>query len=161
MPWVSMPIKNPSEKEISRNLSEFKGKARFLVDENLGIRVTEALRREGWHVKDVSEAGLTGHSDQEVFAHAKYERRILLTNDEDFWDDEQYPLKGCPGIIFLPSTENVLSLSHALGWILEGYPGVYREAKVRISKDGITTFKDPTGSSRQRMMGLAREMWVD
>ena len=120
--------------------------------------VTEALRKEGLHVKDVIDAGLKGHSDPEVFACARRENRILVTNDEGFWDDDEYPLKGSPGVIIVPKKENVDSLGYALGWILDGYPGIYREAKFHISKDGITSCKDLAGSSRQRKNGRVREM---
>ena len=29
----------------------------------------------------------------------------MLTHDEDFWDDRQYPLHRCPGLIIIPRNE--------------------------------------------------------
>lgn len=162
MPWVPISINNPSEKDIDRYLNKLKGKARFLVDEQLAtMGVTETLRKAGLHAKDVIEAGLMGRGDEKVFAYAKRENLILLTNDDRFFrDDDLFPLKGSPGVIIVPK-ENVEHLLYSLKWILklERYPGVYREAKFRISKDGITSCKDLAGSSKLRKNG--REIWVD
>ena len=100
MPW--RPLKDPDPEESAAFLKAFRKKARFLVDESLGIGVTQYLRKAGWNVKDVSEVGLSGHSDEDVLAFAERDDRILLTHDEDFLDDRSFPPHRNPGVIILP-----------------------------------------------------------
>ena len=164
MPWIR-PEKE-SEEDMARFLRECRGGARFLVDESLGIGVTNALRREGWNAKDVLEVGLKGHSDEDIFAYAKREDRILLTHDDDFLDDKRYPLGRNPGIIVLPGGDgNVSALSRALGFISHRYPGFYRDAKVSISNDGTTIIKHLTDSgimiNKFKFPKHGLLMWID
>jgi predicted nuclease of predicted toxin-antitoxin system len=123
MSWIRPKVE--SEEDIDRYFNECKGRARFLIDESLGMRVTTALRDKGWNVKDVSEVGLNGHSDEDIFAYAKREDRILLTHDSDFLDDKRYPMGRNPGVIVLPGADgSVSALSRALGYIYPHYPFV-------------------------------------
>ena len=74
MPWRRMP-EAPRE-EVEAYAKQFRKKARFLVDESMGIKVAEVLRDQGWNVKYVAELGLEGHSDEDVFARAWADNRI-------------------------------------------------------------------------------------
>lgn len=166
MPWIRP--KEESNEDIDRYFKECKGKARFIIDECLGVEVTIALRNEGWNVKDVSEVGLKGHSDEDIFAYAKREDRILLTHDEDFLDNKRYPLCRNPGVIVLPGADgNGSALSHAFGHIHIRYPGFYKDAKVSISKDGTIIIKHLTEAGiitstfKIPKHGNDLQMWVD
>ena len=59
---------------------------RLLADEDSQSRILIRLLREAGHdVLTVNEAGLHTHGDQEVFARAQSEQRVLLTrNGKDF-----------------------------------------------------------------------------
>jgi hypothetical protein len=83
MSWK--PVPESTEADLADFARQEKRKARLLVDESLGIGTTEFLRGLGWNVKDVSEVGLSGHPDENVFNFAYKDDRILLTHDEDFW----------------------------------------------------------------------------
>jgi predicted nuclease of predicted toxin-antitoxin system len=166
MPWIRP--KEESNEDIDRYFKECKGKARFIIDECLGVEVTKALRKNDWNVKDVNEVRLKGHSDEDIFAYAKRECRILLTYDEDFLDDKRYPLPGNPGVIVLPGADgNVSALSHALGYIYHRYPGFYKETKVSISKDGTIIIKHltkegiATSRFRTHEHGNDLQMWIN
>lgn len=164
MPWIRP--KEESKEDMDRFFKDCRGRARFLVDESLGIGVTMALRREGWNVKDVSEVDLKGHSDEDVFEYAKRESRILLTHDEGFFDDKRYPLGRNPGVIVLPGAEgNELALLRALGLIYPRYPGFYEETKISVSEDGTMIIKRLTESgiitNKFRFPDHGLLMWVD
>jgi len=45
--------------------AEFKGKTRFLVDEDLGPEVAEYVRSKGFNALSVENAGLIGHSHED------------------------------------------------------------------------------------------------
>jgi predicted nuclease of predicted toxin-antitoxin system len=74
MKWK--PLEAPGELP-----EDFKRKTRFLIDEGLGPFVAEFLRRKGWNALFCGDFGLLGHSDEDVFACAWRERRILLNPD--------------------------------------------------------------------------------
>ena len=67
-------------------------KSRFFVDESLGSVTSAVLRHWGHNVKDVYEAGIDGQPDENVFQYARRDRRIVLTHDDDFWDNAMFPL---------------------------------------------------------------------
>ena len=56
---------------------------RFLADESCDYRIVKALRASGHDVAAIMEDG-RGALDQEVFARARHEKRILITEDKDF-----------------------------------------------------------------------------
>jgi predicted nuclease of predicted toxin-antitoxin system len=70
---------------------EHRGKARFIVDESAGVEVARVLQREGYNTKYVGELGLCGHSDEDVFAAACKDNRILVTHDADFLNNRRFP----------------------------------------------------------------------
>jgi len=161
-----------SRAEISATLQEYRKKSRFLVDESLGPGVTELLRREGWNVKDVSECGLAGHSDEDVLAFAFKDDRFLLTHDPDFLDYRRFPQHRHPGVIVLPGGDgNERALLHALGSMLSvvGHArDLFRPSRMRITKDGVwtvATYEKSEGrvvTTRYRFVrGRGLEIWED
>jgi predicted nuclease of predicted toxin-antitoxin system len=57
---------------------------RFLVDMGLAVRVAEWLRSQGHDACHLDEIGLRRISDDEIFAKAAAERRIIITTALDF-----------------------------------------------------------------------------
>jgi hypothetical protein len=97
------------------------------------------LREVGWNARHTSELELTGHSDDNVFAVAYRENRILLTNDSDFLDDRRFPPHCNPGIIILPGgSGDVHSLVRALKfmlWHFAPFRDVWMQTKTVINSD--------------------------
>jgi Domain of unknown function (DUF5615) len=120
-------------------------RARLLVDESLGIAVTEVIREVGWNVVDVSEVGLTGHPDENVFAYALREDRILLTHDVDFLDDKKFPFDSNrnPGVIVLPQSGGNSVLLRTINLALQVCSAreLFRGAKISISPDNVITIR--------------------
>jgi len=57
---------------------------RFLVDNQLPIALCRFLVSHGAECRHVSEAGLTQHTDLEIWRRAGQAEEILVTKDEDF-----------------------------------------------------------------------------
>ena len=68
----------PTDDETRREYTRFKEKTRFLVDESLGRIAARVLHAAGWNVVFAPDAGLQGRSDEDVFAFAWRENRVLL-----------------------------------------------------------------------------------
>ena len=97
MTWKELDEPTDAEKRILD--SRYRGKARFLVDESTGVEVAMVLRGYGYNAKFVEELGLRGRSDEDVFAVAWKDKRIIITRDSDFLDDARFPPHRNPGII--------------------------------------------------------------
>jgi len=48
------------------------------------------------------KSDFAARSDEDIFAVARKRRQMLVTDDRDFWDDRQFPLRSCAGILRLP-----------------------------------------------------------
>jgi predicted nuclease of predicted toxin-antitoxin system len=144
MSWK--PLEEPNPAESAAFVKAFRKKARFLVDESLGIGVTQYLRGAGWNVKDVSEIGLAHHDDDDPFAFAWKDDRILLTHDRRFLNDQDFPPHRNPGVVVLPGgSGDEGALVNALESMLRlvgQFRELYRRAKVDISGDGTVTIID-------------------
>lgn len=169
MPW--QPISEPSDDEIKEIVRENRGKAKFLIDENLGAEVTRLLRDEGWNATDIFELNMTGQPDENVFAAARKHDRILLTHDDDFLDDRLFPPRLSPGIVILPGAEGdkraLLSAIYRMLSIVGRLRELWRSTKIIIATDGtwtVLTYEQSVGrvnKSRYRFPKNRMEVWED
>jgi len=124
---------------------KFESKARFLVDESVGMDAVRLIQDRGWNVCYVDDVGLSGRSDEEVLAFAWEEQRILLTHDFEFLDDSRFPFQRNPGLVVLPGgTGSTLGLAEAINGVLAligPCSEAYRGYKIRITEDGVWTIR--------------------
>ena len=99
MPWRDLEI--PSDDEMRELRQEFRGRARFLVDENAGNEVAELLKGQGYNTRTAAELGLHGRGDEEIFAAAWKEERVIITHDDDFLDNREFPQSRNPGVVVI------------------------------------------------------------
>jgi len=59
-------------------------KIRYHTDEHVSKAVVRALRRRGVDVQRTPEIGMISAPDQEHLARAREERRVIVTQDEDY-----------------------------------------------------------------------------
>src|SRR5262245_10883175 len=116
-------------------------KTSFLVDESVDLEVAFRLRREGFTANHVSDVGLKGHSDEDVFAYGWREDRIILTCDTDFLHNRRFPPQRNPGVVVLPlAPDGQRTLSLAVGWVahIVGHSReLWRRTKITISREGV------------------------
>jgi hypothetical protein len=138
---VWKPVPTPSKEEMAEFLSEHRRSARFLVDESLGEEVAKQIRELGWNVKYVDEVGLRGHADEDVYAYAHKENRVILTHDDDFMDNRLFPFWICSGVVVIPGAsgdEN--ALAKAVAGILAMFGNLgdfFNGTKISIASDGL------------------------
>ncbi|WP_135828717.1 DUF5615 family PIN-like protein [Halorussus halobius] len=68
---------------------------KLLADENIKTSITNLLAQEGHPVVRVQDVEL-GIEDGKIVDYCRAERRVLLTNDDDFFDFDSHP-----GVLFL------------------------------------------------------------
>ena len=139
------PLKILGKHILSDFERKFESKARFLVDESVGMEAARLIRDRGWNVRYVDDVGLLGRSDEEVLAFAWKEQRILLTHDCEFLDDSRFPFQRNPGLVVLPGgTDSTVGLADAINGVLVligPFSKAYRGFKIRISEDGVWTIR--------------------
>ncbi|MFP8951756.1 DUF5615 family PIN-like protein [Natrialbaceae archaeon A-arb3/5] len=66
------------------------------VDENIKRSLTELLEQEGYDVVRVQDELELGFEDAGIVTYCQDSERVLLTNDDDFFEFEEHP-----GVLFL------------------------------------------------------------
>ena len=97
MTWERLPP--ITQRELAAGKRERGKKARFLIDKNVDRTVVDVLRQTHWNVRHADEIGLGSHEDESIYAHARSEKRVLLTHDPDFLDDRRFSPRLSPGVI--------------------------------------------------------------
>jgi predicted nuclease of predicted toxin-antitoxin system len=115
-------------------------KTPILIDESLGREVAEWLREKRCNVVFAGDAGLSGRSDEELFAYAWRKRRMLWTHDRDFLDDRRFPEHRNPGIVVLPGgdgDQTAMGVGLAMAVTIFGRgPQVWLHTKSVVSPTG-------------------------
>jgi hypothetical protein len=119
----------------------------------------------------VFELNINGQPDENVFAVAKKQDRILLTHDEDFLDDRQFPQALNPGVVILPGADGnehgLLSSLFRMLSVVGNLRELWRFSKILIAIDGtwtVTAFKKSEGRhtrARYRFSPHRVEIWVE
>jgi predicted nuclease of predicted toxin-antitoxin system len=74
---------------------------RVKLDENLGEIGKGVLTTAGHSVSTVTEQGLSGTSDDNLYEACRAEERVLVTLDRDFGEVLRFPPANTPGIVIL------------------------------------------------------------
>ena len=151
MAWVRLPP--ITQKELDAEKGRRGKRARFLVDKNVDRAVVGVLRQLHWNVCHADDVGLGSHEDEELYAYARSQGRVLLTHDPDFLGDRRFPPRLSPGVIVLPGAQgNRRALMEAIDRLL-AIVGPNRElwagTKAEIDQEGtwtVRTFERDTGS---------------
>ena len=82
---------------------------RFITDEDVPRSTARVLRNAGFDAVDVRDVGLRGKSDQQVFAYAQNEGRLLITCDMGFSNILNFPPSENYGILVvrIPDSEPI------------------------------------------------------
>ena len=116
---------------------------RIKLDENLPVRLVDVLADLGHDVDSVPMEGLSGRSDEAVWAAARNEGRFLVTQDLDFSDLRRFSPGSHDGVLIVRLRQpGRAALIHRIGSFfqsekvsdLAGCFVVLTERKVRIRR---------------------------
>ena len=116
----------------------------------------------------MGDLGLCGKSDEEVFAAAWSEKRVIVTHDSDFLNDRRFPPHRNPGVIRLAAgadgrDDEGLRRSLTIALMITGSFGSWLIGK-KIDFTSPDYFTIHDGYSKRRMRWIAHqpaEEWVE
>jgi predicted nuclease of predicted toxin-antitoxin system len=120
-----------------------KRKVPLLLDENLEADLAAQLRTVDYLKVTI---GWLQASDEMVWGEARRTKQVIVTTDEDFWNDRKYPLAQSPGVIIVAgrsAEEKVESLAVAFGlWNIDNnwrkVPYFLDGSKLKASAEGVS-----------------------
>ena len=122
-------------------------KWRLYADNNLEKEIVDHLRKSRMDVCWVAEEPHLHREKDDAFHYRKARElgRHLVTHDGDFWSDPEYPLRSCPGLIILATTDACIAkwLVVLLRKLIRDYnplpePLKLDGVKVRLTNEGVT-----------------------
>lgn len=141
MPWKS--VRSFNKAEIAEFNKAHRKKAKFLLDENVGIWLAYEMRELGWNAKHVDDVGLRSRADEDVFAFACKDNRVILTHDDDFMDNRQFSIHLSPGVVKIPGgsgdEEVLLDAVFQIIGMFGGKSDFYKQTKISITHEGVWT----------------------
>lgn len=120
---------------------------KLLLDENVSNKIKDSLIKLGtYEIKHINDVG-KGITDREVFELAQREKRILITGDDDFKDNNfKYKI---PIIWITPKARVNNYISIQIDWILENiknYNIIIERAFITIKpNEYCIEYKNKTG----------------
>src|SRR5229473_8627699 len=123
-------------------------KWRLYADNNIEKEIIDHLRDEAeMDVLSVRDDPALWREQDDSFHYQKARelKRYLLTHDQDFWDDHQYPLRTCPGLVLLPKNDESMAkyFPQLLRTLVDDYntlrePLYLDGVKIQLTWEGIT-----------------------
>ena len=131
---------------------------RFLVDEALQDLVADRLIEAGHDATHVREIGMQGATDDDVFAQAASQQRVLITTDTDFGTILALTGAAGPSVLLLRGVgdtvnERVDAILHALPAIeddLISEPSPWSRSTASDSVDCRSTTAERTATPQRR-----------
>jgi predicted nuclease of predicted toxin-antitoxin system len=119
------------------------------LDENLSNDHTALLRQHGHDADRVHDQGMSGASDDAVWARVCAEGRFLITLDLDFSDIRRFPAGSHPGILLQrPLRQSVAGVLSILTRLLASEEGLESFARcLAVADDYSTRVRRPDGPS--------------
>src|SRR3990172_5841635 len=93
--WYRLDYKRPRRDEAEKLLKI----ARFYADHDIDASIVWMLRHKECDVKTASEIGAEQQPDIFHYRRAFKEKRVLLTHDKGYLNNEDYPLLQTRGVI--------------------------------------------------------------
>jgi predicted nuclease of predicted toxin-antitoxin system len=91
--------------EFGGDLSDIAGgrprKLRLYADHNLPKVIVDEIRGAKIPILTAFEDQHASRDDKAIYERARKLKRVLLTQDEDFWDDRRFSLRYGPGLILV------------------------------------------------------------
>ncbi len=168
MPWVKLEYQKPSKEEAK----VVTGRAGFYADHNLDEAIVLVLVHLGYDVETAREVGADRQSDEFHFKRAFQQKRILLTQDKDYLNNELFPLSQTRGVfVFDIDTSSPSEIARALE-VVDTILGVtapaWKEKKIILHSDYTITvvrrvWEDGAWAveqSRYRFDTNGKEIWM-
>ncbi len=135
MTWILHKYQTVSKSE----LKSIEGQVEFYADHNLDYSIVEALRIKKFNIETAKDIKAESQSDEFHYKYTFNSKKVLLTLDDDFLNNDQFPLNQTNGVIILNvNTSSIPQIASALEIvyvILGKLSGFLKEKKVIVNSD--------------------------
>ncbi len=139
MGWILQKYKSPNKEDTRKT----EGKVRCYADHNVDYSIIEALRMKKYDVESAKDIRADNQPDNFHFRRAFQTKRVLITLDKDFLNNDKFPLHQTRGIIILNvDTSNIAHLARAVEiiYVILGESAkLLKENKVIVNSDRTIT----------------------
>jgi hypothetical protein len=169
MGWVPIQFERPTKEETKRLL----GKVCFYIDHDVDDAVVEMLRWLKYDVETAKDIGAEGQRDEWHFRRTFRTKRVLLTKDKGYLNDERFPLPQTRGVIILnidtANPEEIARSLEVIDIVLSKLRRTLEQAKVILNSDYTLTIihRVPTGEgfdvrkTRYRVRPDGADKWTE
>lgn len=139
LPWQKLTYREPSKEEAK----PFLGEAKFYADYNVDDSIVLVLKHLGYNVETAQEIAAEKQPDQFHFKRAFQTKRILLTQDKDFLNDDLFPLSQTRGVFIFDintaSTSEIARTLEVVDTILGETAPAWNQKKIVLHSDYTVT----------------------
>jgi len=116
------------------------------LDENIPQSAAARLAALGYDVDTVLDEQLGGRSDEDVWAAAQAEGRLLVTHDLDFADTRKFEPGQHAGVLIvrLPDSEQWRVGDHLVGWFSDPDAGTWERCMVTATPRKVRVVRGAT-----------------
>ena len=133
MGWELLDLSGVRKADMKR----LSGQAHFYADHNIDQSIVYVLRHEGFDIETAADIQAEQQPDEFQYRYAFKSKRVLLTHDKDFLDNERYLLsQTCGVVVFNIETNDSGQIARALEvvtTILAGLAPALRQKKFVVS----------------------------
>ena len=139
MAWEKI---NVSKDDINAVKTFKKEVLHVYIDENIESEIIDFLKTKKFNIKTFKDYWMQWKSDDDHFKLSKKEWRVLITKDDDFWNNKMYPIKWHPWIIILKysNINEAIPVLSTLISVIKPFFKVYEESKILIKHKEIDIY---------------------
>jgi predicted nuclease of predicted toxin-antitoxin system len=110
---------------------------KLCADASIPKPFVDELRDASISIRTALEDGVNRKADQAILSWARRLKRVLVTLDRDFWNNQKFPLQKTPGIIFIDVPPDKVSGALEAFWLVyetfARFCGNWQEMKIRAT----------------------------
>lgn len=120
-----------------------KRKLRIFLDQNIPQQLRDEII-SSTKFKAFEEVKFSNREDKEIYSYCSRDKTLILTADDDFWNDTNFPLAQSPGVVIISPVAPRADIDSLIAFFasfdliggIRRFPDFARKMKFKISQSG-------------------------